>query len=193
MRDLVLEPAHLPHVLLVVHRVDDRAGAEEQQRLEEGVGEEVEDARRIDPCPERDEHVAELRAGRIGDDALDVVLDEADGRREERGERADDRAPSVIANGDASNSGDRRATMKTPAVTMVAAWISARDRGRALHRVRQPGVERHLRRLAHGAHEQQQADHGHRVVLAAEEADGRVARARRRHGRRRRNRDGRGS
>jgi hypothetical protein len=39
---------------------------------------------------ERDEHVAELRAGRIGDDALDVVLHEADGRREEGGDRADD-------------------------------------------------------------------------------------------------------
>ena len=32
-----------------------------------------------------------------------------------------------------------------------------RDRGRALHGVRQPGVEQELRRLAHGAHEQEQA------------------------------------
>ena len=29
------------------------------------------------------------------------------------------------ASGASSNSGDRRATMNTPAVTMVAAWISA--------------------------------------------------------------------
>ncbi len=34
------------------------------------------------------------------------------------------------------------------------------DRGRALHRVRQPGVERHLRRLGEGADQQQQADRG---------------------------------
>ena len=36
------QPAHLPDVLLVMQRVDDRAGAEEEQRLEEGVREEVE-------------------------------------------------------------------------------------------------------------------------------------------------------
>ena len=35
-----------------------------------------------------------------------------------------------------------------------------RDRRRALHGVGQPGVQRQLRRLAHGADEQQEADHG---------------------------------
>ena len=39
------EPAHLPHVLLAAHGVDDAAGAEEEQRLEEGVRHEVEDGR----------------------------------------------------------------------------------------------------------------------------------------------------
>jgi hypothetical protein len=74
----------------VVHRVDDRAGAEEQHRLEEGVGEEVEHRRRVDADARGHEHVAELRAGRIGDHALDVVLHEADGRREEGRGGADD-------------------------------------------------------------------------------------------------------
>ena len=40
---LRVKPAHLAHVLFIGHGVDHRAGAEEQQRLEEGVGEEMED------------------------------------------------------------------------------------------------------------------------------------------------------
>ena len=36
--------AHVAHVLLVMQRMDHGARAQEQQRLEEGVGEEVEDA-----------------------------------------------------------------------------------------------------------------------------------------------------
>ena len=118
------EAAHLAHVLLVMHGVDDRARAEEQQRLEEGMGEEMENAERIAADAEADEHVAELRTGRIGDDALDVVLHEADGRRE-KGRRAADDGDEGKAPGACSKSGDRRATMKTPAVTMVAAWIKA--------------------------------------------------------------------
>ena len=67
------------------HRVDHRAGAQEQQRLEEGVGDQVEDRRLIRADAGGDEHVAELRAGRIGDDPLDVVLHAADRRGEQRG------------------------------------------------------------------------------------------------------------
>jgi hypothetical protein len=123
-RDLVLQPAHVADVLLVVHRHDHRAGAEEQKRLEEGVGEQVEHADRIGADAHRHEHVAELRAGRIRHDPLDVVLHEADGGGEERGGGADER-DNGAAFGASSNSGDSRATMNTPAVTMVAAWISA--------------------------------------------------------------------
>jgi hypothetical protein len=72
---------------------------------------------------------------------------------------------TVSASGACSNSGDMRATRNTPAVTMVAAWISAETRCRAFHGVRQPGVQQELRRLAHRAHEQQQADTGQRVHL----------------------------
>ena len=39
-----LEAGHLPHVQLAGHRVHDDAGAEEQQGLEERVGDEVEHA-----------------------------------------------------------------------------------------------------------------------------------------------------
>ncbi len=108
----------------MMHGMDDRARTKEQQRLEKGMREQVVDAGRIHPDPERHEHVAELRTGRIRDHALDVVLHQA-----HRGAKKAVVAPTIsttlCANGANSKIGDRRATMNTPAVTMVAAWISA--------------------------------------------------------------------
>ena len=43
--DFFAQPTHHAHVLLVVHRSDDRAGAEEKQRFKKGVGKQVENAR----------------------------------------------------------------------------------------------------------------------------------------------------
>ena len=61
--------------------MDDGAGGQEEQRLEEGVGEEVEDAGGVGSDSAGQEHVAELRDGGVGEDALDVVLHDADARR----------------------------------------------------------------------------------------------------------------
>ena len=58
---------------------------QEQQRLEEGMAEQVKDRRLIGAGAGGEEHVAELRAGGIGDHPLDVVLHAADGRREQSG------------------------------------------------------------------------------------------------------------
>jgi len=52
-----------------------------------------------------------------------------------------------------------RATIYTPAVTMVAAWIKARPAWTS-HGVGQPHGKGKLGALAHGAHEQQDAHHG---------------------------------
>ena len=92
-----LEAAHVAHVLRRVgvvldgvHAVDDRAGAEEEAGLEEGVRHQVEDAGPIRADADADEHEAELAHRAVGEDLLDVVLEEADGRREERRGGADE-------------------------------------------------------------------------------------------------------
>ena len=44
----------------MLHAVNDRAGAEEEQRLEEGVGDQVEDRGNVRAHAERGDHEAEL-------------------------------------------------------------------------------------------------------------------------------------
>ena len=65
--------------------MNDGACAEEEQRLEEGVGDEVEHAHGDAAEAEAGHHVAELRDGGVGEDALDVVLRDGDERGEDRG------------------------------------------------------------------------------------------------------------
>src|SRR5215475_2603506 len=117
------DAAHLAQVLLAVEAMDDAARAQEEERLEEGVGDEVEDAGGVRAHPYAHEHVAELADGRVGEHTLDVRLGHPDGGREEGGEAA--HATISRERGAISNSLWQRATMYTPAVTMVAAWISA--------------------------------------------------------------------
>ena len=70
-------------VLLVVHGVNDGARTKKQQSLEERVREQVEDASAISTRAEGHEHVAKLRARRIGNHTLYVVLHKADRTSEE--------------------------------------------------------------------------------------------------------------
>ena len=93
--DLHLAPdaAHLAHVLLAGHGVDDRTRAQEQQRLEEGMRVEVEDAGRVGADAAGKEHVAELRAGRVGDHPLDVELGQPDRGGKDRRAGTDEGRP----------------------------------------------------------------------------------------------------
>jgi len=167
LRQGFAEPAHLPHVLLAAHRVDHRAGPQEEERLEERVRSEMEDRRRIGAEPGGQEHVAELRDGGVGEHLLDVRLRQADRRREDRRRRA-----------------DHRHELRDPRRELIDHvrphhHVDARrhhgrgvdeggHRRRTGHRVRQPDVERNLRALAHRAdeeaerHEARQGETGHR-------------------------------
>ena len=130
--------------------VDHGAGAEEEQRLEDAVGEQVEEARGREAGADGRHHVAELRHGRVGEHALDVVLHAGEHRGEERGEGADprdDRQHVRREREEPDGAGEQ-----VDAGRHHGRGVDQRGDGRrALHRVRQPDVERELRRLADGA------------------------------------------
>ena len=165
--DLPAQPAHVLHVLLAAHGVNHRAGAEEQQRFKERVGEDVEDAGGECSHAQRQEHVSQLRDRGVGQHALDVVLHQADRGREDRRQRADD--------GDRLHRSRREHEQRVRARDHVHARghhgrgvDECGDRRRAFHRVRQPDIQRELRRLAAGSDEQQQAGGGDPVIADAE-------------------------
>ena len=84
-RHVLPQVAHPAHVLLVVHAVDDRSGAEEQQALEERMHDHVKDGSDIGAGPDGEEHVAELADRRVREDPFDVVLRDGNGGRQQRG------------------------------------------------------------------------------------------------------------
>src|SRR5262249_20857411 len=88
--DFLAEAAHVVHVLLATHSVDDGAGREEEKRFEERVGHQVEDASAECTDSAAEEHITELRNGGVREDSLDVRLNEADGGGEESRGAADD-------------------------------------------------------------------------------------------------------
>ena len=78
------DAAHFLRVLFVVHTDDDGPGTKEQECLEKGVGEQMEHRRAIGTNTGRKEHITELRTGGVGNDFLDVILEQANGRCEKR-------------------------------------------------------------------------------------------------------------
>src|SRR5262245_24529485 len=73
------EAPHLSNVLLPRKRVNHRSGREEQEGLEEGMGDKMEYGSRIGSNPATEKHIPELAHRRIGQNALDVCLYETDG------------------------------------------------------------------------------------------------------------------
>ena len=142
--------------------VDDRAGRQEQQRLEEGVRHQVEHAGHVAAQAHGGNHEAQLRDGGIGQHLLDIELRHRHRGGKQRRGRADDgdrllrdrrQGEERAGAGDHVNAGrDHRGGMD-----------QGRDRRGAGHGIRQPDVQRNLRRLAGRAQQQQQGDGGHHL------------------------------
>ena len=151
---LLPQPPHLADVLLAVERVDDRAGSEEEQRLEERVRHDVEEARRELLRRDAGEHEAELRDGRVRQDLLDVVLRHRDEAAQQRGRGADQdheahhRGRVDVDEVHAGHHVDARRHHR-------GRMDEGRHRRGAGHRVREPDVKRDLRALAAGADEEE--------------------------------------
>ncbi len=152
-RQFFTQAAHIGH-LLRVHRVDHRTGAEEQEGLEHGVGGQVEHGVGRVARSEGHYHVAELTEGRKREHAFDVGLDQRDGRSDEGRDRPhvqdDHHRVGAKQRSQARNHVDTRGNHG-------GGMDQGRHRGRTLHGVGQPDVQRHLGRLAHATHEQADA------------------------------------
>ena len=160
------EAAHPVDVLAVRHRRDDRAGRHEEQRLEEGVGHQVEEPLRVGADRDAHDHVADLAHRRVGDRPLQVGLGDRDRPRHQQRRQADEGGD--VGRGRRQHEEDVGAGDQVDAGGHHRRRVDQRgDRGRALHRVGQPGVEGQLRRLGEGADQQQQADRGHRPLVGA--------------------------
>ena len=98
-RHLLAQTAHVEHVLRidvffgvqhpVFHAMNDRTGAQEEQRLEEGMRHQVEGCRYISAHPQGCDHIAQLGDGRESQHPLDVILRHRNRGSEQGSEGAD--------------------------------------------------------------------------------------------------------
>ena len=157
-RDLLPQAAVIAHVLLVMHRMDDRARAQEQQRLEEGMREQVEHRGAIGANARRKEHIAQLATGRISDNPLDIPLGRTN-RCSKEARRCAHNRDHVQRYFTLLEQRRQTANHEHARRHHGGRMDQRRHRRRAFHRVRQPCMQPQLRRLAHRADEQQQAQH----------------------------------
>ena len=166
------QTAHLPNVLLVMAGMDHGTGTQEEHRLETGMSDQMVHRGRGVPGlgtqSHGHDHQSQLGERGVGEDALDVILLDGNDGREQRGESADasdDRSGgNSIQNAQRGGPARSRRVQEEHSAKHVHA---SRDHGggmdegrngrRTFHGVRQPHVQRELRALAHGSHEDQQA------------------------------------
>ncbi len=137
--------------------------SQKQQRLEEGVGEDMEHAGGKGAHAQRQKHVSQLRNRRVGEHSLDVVLHQRNAGGEKRRQAADDRhdlhgfrrqrEQGVAARHHINAGGDHGCRMDQRG-----------DRRGTFHGVRQPDIKRNLRRFTAGSNQQQQGGAHHNGI-----------------------------
>ena len=148
-------------MVTVFDAVDDRARAQEEQRFEEGVHEQVEDGGDPGANAQGGEHEPELGDGRIGQDFFDVVLGYSDGGGEQSCERADesDKGHSAVVTVVGGVEQGEHANDEVHARRYHGGGMDESGDGRrALHGVGQPHMQRKLGRLTNGAPEDEDGD-----------------------------------
>ena len=157
--NFLAQAAHAAHVLLTADGMNDRAGAQKEQRFKESMGHQVEDTGGVSGHAAGQHHVTELRDGGVSQHALDVGLGQTHGGGKNGGEAADDgddlqRVRSEIKN-------RVRAGNHVNARRDHGSGVNqGRDRRGAFHSIGKPNIQRHLRGLTGCANHQQQGSRG---------------------------------
>ena len=144
----------------MVHADDDGTGRQEQQGLEEGVRHQVEHGHGVGRSAQGHGHVTQLRQRGVRHHALDVVLDHAQDTHEEGSDGTNDQDEVQRCIAHLEQRGHAR-HHEDAGGHHGGRVDQCRNRRRAFHGIRQPGVQRELRRLAHGTDEQADGRHGH--------------------------------
>ena len=148
----------------------DRPRPEEEERLEEGVREQVEDRRHPGADAERHHHVAQLADGRVREHLLDVALHEREHRSDDDRHAADEchRVQAAVADREAAEEDGVEAGAEVHARDHHGGGVDERRDGRrARHGVGQPGVQRELAALADDPDEQARRAHDEQRVADA--------------------------
>ena len=143
----------------MVHTDNRATCGQEQQGFKESVGHHMEHRHGIGRRTQSHSHVAQLRQGGIRNHTFDVVLNHAQETHKQGSNRTDyhdDRQ------GSAAHLINRRHTRyhEQTGGNHGCGVNQCRNRGRTFHRIRQPNVQRELRRFTHRTDKQEQTGYG---------------------------------
>ena len=156
--------AHRRHVGSARRAMGDVPGRKEEERLEEGVDHEVRRRRRGSACTKREHHEADLADRGVGEEPLDVLLEQGRKRPEERRRHAKD-GRQRLHRGYRLHQGREAHHQEGPGRHHRGRVQEGRHGRWPCHGRWQPCVQRNLRRLAESPAKEQPGDHRAAVLV----------------------------